>query len=278
MFHFHSCLLTFTPSCLILKLSHRLIAANLFHYLRLECVVAQNFLIWCCSTAPCCHLVESWCSPRFQMELKASVAHVNPLHPSTLTKPTALFPHPGNNRTFSQLLARAKMDQNTNKERRRGLRKDCLVWKPAELIEECGIMKLLVWLFDIWSTCFFFPPRFISHLYPPFPLLSLCLTVGVGALDLEGDTRLSALGRLSHNASLKRGGSLRTPRSNSEYHTTSQTLPHNVLEGLPCLSSTLECGFICLCVLHFYHVQWLGETQYKSKRQLWSLSIYQVVR
>ncbi|XP_029988511.1 exocyst complex component 2 isoform X2 [Sphaeramia orbicularis] len=36
--------------------------------------------------------------------------------------------------------------------------------------------------------------------------------VGVGALDLEGDTRSSALGRLGHTASLKRGGSLRTPR------------------------------------------------------------------
>lgn len=36
--------------------------------------------------------------------------------------------------------------------------------------------------------------------------------VGVGALDPEGDTRPSALGRLSHTASLKRGGSLRTPR------------------------------------------------------------------
>uniref|UniRef100_A0A7N8XMX4 Exocyst complex component 2 n=1 Tax=Mastacembelus armatus TaxID=205130 RepID=A0A7N8XMX4_9TELE len=38
------------------------------------------------------------------------------------------------------------------------------------------------------------------------------ISVGVGALDLEGDTRPSALGRLSHTASLKRGGSLRTPR------------------------------------------------------------------
>ncbi|KAL7396431.1 hypothetical protein ABVT39_005713 [Epinephelus coioides] len=36
--------------------------------------------------------------------------------------------------------------------------------------------------------------------------------VGVGAVDPEGDTRPSALGRLSHTASLKRGGSLRTPR------------------------------------------------------------------
>uniref|UniRef100_A0A3P8TNX4 Exocyst complex component 2 n=1 Tax=Amphiprion percula TaxID=161767 RepID=A0A3P8TNX4_AMPPE len=36
--------------------------------------------------------------------------------------------------------------------------------------------------------------------------------VGAGVLDLEGDTRPSALGRLSHTASLKRGGSLRTPR------------------------------------------------------------------
>uniref|UniRef100_A0A672YYK7 Exocyst complex component 2 n=1 Tax=Sphaeramia orbicularis TaxID=375764 RepID=A0A672YYK7_9TELE len=38
------------------------------------------------------------------------------------------------------------------------------------------------------------------------------ISVGVGALDLEGDTRSSALGRLGHTASLKRGGSLRTPR------------------------------------------------------------------
>ncbi|XP_075901474.1 exocyst complex component 2 [Nelusetta ayraudi] len=36
--------------------------------------------------------------------------------------------------------------------------------------------------------------------------------VGVGALDLEGDSRPAALGRLGHTASLKRGGSLRTPR------------------------------------------------------------------
>nr|XP_020457611.1 exocyst complex component 2 [Monopterus albus]XP_020457612.1 exocyst complex component 2 [Monopterus albus] len=36
--------------------------------------------------------------------------------------------------------------------------------------------------------------------------------VGVGALDLEGDTRPSALGRLSHTTSLKRGGSLRSQR------------------------------------------------------------------
>ncbi|KAI4829160.1 hypothetical protein KUCAC02_023221 [Chaenocephalus aceratus] len=36
--------------------------------------------------------------------------------------------------------------------------------------------------------------------------------VGVGAMDSEGDTRPSALGRLGHTASLQRGGSLRTPR------------------------------------------------------------------
>uniref|UniRef100_A0A8C5DVT0 Exocyst complex component 2 n=1 Tax=Gouania willdenowi TaxID=441366 RepID=A0A8C5DVT0_GOUWI len=39
------------------------------------------------------------------------------------------------------------------------------------------------------------------------------LSVGVGAaLDVEGDSRPSAIGRLGHTASLKRGGSLRTPR------------------------------------------------------------------
>lgn len=58
------------------------------------------------------------------------------------------------------------MDQNTNKERRREPRKDCLVWKPAELIEECGIMKLLIWLFDMLSACFFFPAIHFSSLSP----------------------------------------------------------------------------------------------------------------
>ncbi|XP_074525185.1 exocyst complex component 2 isoform X1 [Halichoeres trimaculatus] len=46
---------------------------------------------------------------------------------------------------------------------------------------------------------------------------------GVGASGLEGDTRPSALGRLSHTASLKRGGSLRTPRpSTSGFETPQQ--------------------------------------------------------
>uniref|UniRef100_A0A3B5LA52 Exocyst complex component 2 n=1 Tax=Xiphophorus couchianus TaxID=32473 RepID=A0A3B5LA52_9TELE len=38
------------------------------------------------------------------------------------------------------------------------------------------------------------------------------ISVGAGALDLEGETRLAALGRLGHSASLKRGGSLRSVR------------------------------------------------------------------
>uniref|UniRef100_A0A669E6Z8 Exocyst complex component 2 n=1 Tax=Oreochromis niloticus TaxID=8128 RepID=A0A669E6Z8_ORENI len=48
------------------------------------------------------------------------------------------------------------------------------------------------------------------------------ISVGAGALDPEGDTRPSALGRLSHTASLKRGGSLRTPRSNWHFETPQQ--------------------------------------------------------
>uniref|UniRef100_H3CS19 Exocyst complex component 2 n=1 Tax=Tetraodon nigroviridis TaxID=99883 RepID=H3CS19_TETNG len=46
--------------------------------------------------------------------------------------------------------------------------------------------------------------------------------VSVGALDLDGDTRPSALGRLSHATSLKRGGSLRIPRSNTWHYETPQ--------------------------------------------------------
>ncbi|KAG7236134.1 hypothetical protein INR49_000698 [Caranx melampygus] len=65
--------------------------------------------------------------------------------------------------------------------------------------------------------------------------------VGVGALELEGETRPLALGRLGHTASLKRGGSLRTPRPSSEHCTTSaatksptHSLTHSVLgRGFP---------------------------------------------
>ncbi|XP_026002549.1 exocyst complex component 2 [Astatotilapia calliptera] len=46
--------------------------------------------------------------------------------------------------------------------------------------------------------------------------------VGAGALDPEGDTRPPALGRLSHTTSLKRGGSLRTPRSSNWHFETPQ--------------------------------------------------------
>uniref|UniRef100_UPI003AAB4897 exocyst complex component 2 isoform X1 n=1 Tax=Centroberyx gerrardi TaxID=166262 RepID=UPI003AAB4897 len=55
--------------------------------------------------------------------------------------------------------------------------------------------------------------RTVQSAPPPHPLPTHP-PVGVGAiaLDLEGDTRPLALSRLSHTASLKRGGSLRTPR------------------------------------------------------------------
>uniref|UniRef100_A0AAX7TGT9 Exocyst complex component 2 n=1 Tax=Astatotilapia calliptera TaxID=8154 RepID=A0AAX7TGT9_ASTCA len=45
---------------------------------------------------------------------------------------------------------------------------------------------------------------------------------GQRALDPEGDTRPPALGRLSHTTSLKRGGSLRTPRSSNWHFETPQ--------------------------------------------------------
>lgn len=65
----------------------------------------------------------------------------------------------GNNGTFSQQRATAVRDQNINKARWRARREACLVWKPTELIEECGIMKIA---YLISEVCFFF----ISHLWP----------------------------------------------------------------------------------------------------------------
>lgn len=69
---------------------------------------------------------------------------------------------PGNNGTFSQQRAMAVRDQNINKARWRTWREACLVSKPAELIEECGIMKIA---YLISEVCFFF----ISHLWPSPP-------------------------------------------------------------------------------------------------------------
>lgn len=53
----------------------------------------------------------------------------------------------------------AVRDQNINKARWRAGREACLVWKPTELIEECGIIKMA---YLISEVCFFF----ISHLWP----------------------------------------------------------------------------------------------------------------
>lgn len=67
---------------------------------------------------------------------------------------------PGNNGTFSQHRAMVVRNQNINKARWRAPREGCLVWKPSEIIEECGIMNMA---YLISKVCFFF----ISHLWPP---------------------------------------------------------------------------------------------------------------
>uniref|UniRef100_A0AAQ5ZXC6 Exocyst complex component 2 n=1 Tax=Amphiprion ocellaris TaxID=80972 RepID=A0AAQ5ZXC6_AMPOC len=59
------------------------------------------------------------------------------------------------------------------------------------------------WILQLMQNCIF--ERSVADVKPTSPQHSQIL-------DLEGDTRPSALGRLSHTASLKRGGSLRTPR------------------------------------------------------------------
>uniref|UniRef100_A0A669D7G8 Exocyst complex component 2 n=1 Tax=Oreochromis niloticus TaxID=8128 RepID=A0A669D7G8_ORENI len=60
------------------------------------------------------------------------------------------------------------------------------------------------WILQLMQNC---RDEFISALHEPV---------------LKGDTRPSALGRLSHTASLKRGGSLRTPRSSNWHFETPQ--------------------------------------------------------
>lgn len=89
------------------------------------------------------------------------------------------------------------------------------------------------------TLSFFWPSPTLSQLL-------FCMSVGVGALDLEGDTRTSALGRLSHTASLKRGGSLRTPRPSSECcnHITLT----RCLRGASLSERHSDCAFVCLCV------------------------------
>lgn len=73
---------------------------------------------------------------------------------------------PGNNGTFSQQKAMAVRDQNINKAKWRALREGCLVWKPTELIEECGIMKmayLIIWYLKYVSF------SFLISVWPPPP-------------------------------------------------------------------------------------------------------------
>lgn len=72
---------------------------------------------------------------------------------------------PGNNGTFSQQKVVAVRDQNINKAKWRATGAGCLVWKPTELIEECGIMKmayLIIWYLKYVSLSFIiaaWPPR-----------------------------------------------------------------------------------------------------------------------
>lgn len=110
-----------------------------------------------------------------------------------------------------------------------------IVWCESllSLLRNVELWKWLIRLFDIWSMCFYRsspplspPPQHQVHFSSLALLLSLCVSVGVGVLDQEGDTRPSALGRLSHTASLKRGGSLRTQRPSSEYRSRITVYPH----------------------------------------------------
>lgn len=230
-FHFHLCASTFTPSCVFVTV--KVISLPKIRRLRVhECVLS---CFGCCE-APRCHLVElkflSWRSCLSSEWW-------------TWTHLRSLAPVLGNNGTFSQQRATAVRDQNINKARWRARRRReaCLVWKPTELIEECGIMKSA---YLISEVCFLF--RFSSLASPSILLRWFCLSVSVGALDMDGDTQPSALGRLSHTTSLKRGGSLRVPRSNSECHCHTCILSR---EG-PCFRSSL-CFELLLSHLHAVH-------------------------
>lgn len=60
----------------------------------------------------------------------------------------------------------AVRDQNINKAKWRATGPGCLVWKPTELIEECGIMKmayLIIWYLKYVSL------SFIISVWPPRP-------------------------------------------------------------------------------------------------------------
>lgn len=140
--------------------------------------------------------------------------NINPLHPSVpKAQSYVASPWKQQDRTFSQLLVMAIKQSHEGRER--------VVWCESllSLLKNVELWKCLTWLFDIWSMCFFF----IFHLILPSPAFSLlllwfCLSVGIGALELEGDPHQSALSRLSHTTSLKRGGSLRTPRPSGNCH------------------------------------------------------------
>lgn len=184
-----------------------------------------------------------------------------------LTKPTALFPHPGNNGTFSQLWATAEMDQNTNKERPRGAREDCLVWKPAELSEECGIMKMAYLIIWYLKYVFFFPSEFIFPLLaPPLPPLSSSRYVCQWVSELWTRRGIPVRQPSADSATprLWREGAACEHRDPAVSTTIILQLAHtqSVLgRGFPVWASLWLCICLFVCV-SFCHVQCLGETHY----------------
>lgn len=132
----------------------------------------------------------------------------------------------------------AVRDQNINKARWSARREGCLVWKPTELTEECGIMKMA---YLICEVCF----SFISHLWPapPFSCIGFVCQWVWGLWTPMGmlAPQLSVGSATPH---LWREGAA------CEYHarTVSVTVTHTfcALEGAS-LSAT-GFVFICLCV------------------------------
>lgn len=141
---------TFTPTCVISKrISLPKISRMWVHKGLLSCLFLQSSLL------PSSGIVVFV----FEELLKLTKTHFT-------LKSWGPVLQTGNNGTFSQQRAMAVRDQNINKAKWRAPREGCLVWKPTEIIEECGIMKmayLIIWYLKYVSF------SFLISVWPPSP-------------------------------------------------------------------------------------------------------------
>lgn len=142
-----------------------------------------------------------------------------------------------------------------------------IVWCESllSLLRNVELWKWLIWLFDMWSMCFFFLRVHFSSLsallLPSSPFV-LCVSGCRGSGPGGGYPPVGPRQAQPHRVSEERGQPADAPTQQwaSQSYYNSHTF--GAWEGLPCLSLTLTVLlFVCVCIT-LCHVQCFGESQY----------------